>query len=379
MGLPEGYPQFYSRGEGATVWDVDGNDYVDFMCAFGPMVVGYANAEVDAAARVHQARGDGIAGPMPVLVEAAENLVETVAHADWAMFAKNGADATSMAVVIARASTGRKKLLKAKSSYHGATPWFTPMLAGVTDEDRANIVEFTYNDLASVQTAIESVDGDVAAIILTPHQHDGFVDQEEVLPEFARGVRKLATERGIVLILDEVRTGFRIDMAGSWEPLGVRPDLTAFSKAIANGYAFSALTGIDALADAASEVYVTGSFWMGSVAMAASIETTRILREGGLAELTAAGADFRAGLARQAADHGFDIVQSGPVSMPMLRFEGDVELHTAFAFTAAAVRHGLIMHPWHNMFLSSAHTPAVIASALERTDAAFADLARSTL
>ena len=375
--LPEGFPQFYARGEGAMVWDVDGNDYVDFMCAFGPMVVGYANAKVDAAAGVHQRLGDAIAGPTPVLVEAAENLVDTVAHSDWAMFAKNGADATSMAVVIARAATGRKKLLKATSAYHGATPWFTPMPAGVTAEDRANIVEFNYNDLESVKAAVDSADGDVAAIILTPHQHDAMVDQEEVRPEFARGVRELATKLGIVLILDEVRTGFRIDMAGSWEPIGVRPDLTAFSKAIANGYAFSAVTGIDALADAASEVYVTGSFWMGSVAMAASIETTRILREGGLAELTRAGADFRTGLARQAADHGFDLVQTGPVSMPMLRFGDDVELTTAFAFTAAAVRHGVILHPWHNMFLSSAHTPVVIAAALERTDAAFTDLART--
>jgi glutamate-1-semialdehyde 2,1-aminomutase len=372
--MPPSYPQFYERGAGARVWDVDGNEYIDFMCAFGPMIAGYANPTVDAAAHAQQVLGDAIAGPTSHFVALAELLVETVAHAEWAMFAKNGTDATSIAVVTARAATGKTKLLKARKAYHGANAWFTPAPAGVTAADRADIVEFDYNDLASVEAAIAEADGDVAAIIVTPFRHDGLTDQEFATAEFAAGVRAIATRIGAALILDEVRTGFRLDAAGAWEQYGVRPDLTAFSKGIANGYALAAVVGVDAFKQAASEIYVTGSFWMGGVSMAAAIATIELLTNGGgIATMTAAGAAFRAGIQTQATAHGFSVVQTGPVTMPFIRFEDDPELSTVFAFTDAAIRRGVLLHPWHNMFLSAAHTDDDIAEALERTDEAFAE------
>ncbi|WP_062519169.1 aminotransferase class III-fold pyridoxal phosphate-dependent enzyme [Demequina silvatica] len=373
--MPPSYPQFYSRGHGARVWDADGNEYIDFMCAFGPMLIGYANPKVDAAAAEQQALGDALAGPTRHFVELAELLVGTVAHAEWAMFAKNGTDATSIAVMTARAATGRSKLVKARKAYHGANAWFTPAPAGVTAADRADIIEFDYNDLASLEAAVAEAGSDLAAIIVPPFRHDGLVDQEFATPEFARGVRAIATRAGAAMILDEVRTGFRLDAAGAWEPYGVRPDLTAFSKGIANGYALAAVVGIDALRQAASEIYVTGSFWMGGVAHAAGVATIRQLIEtDGIARMTAAGQAFRAGLDTQATAHGFEIVQTGPETMPFVRFADDPELRTAFAFTDAAIRRGVIMHPWHNMFLSAAHTDADIAEALERTDGAFAEI-----
>ena len=372
--MPPSYPQFYTSGSGARVIDVDGNEYIDFMCAFGPMIAGYANPVIDAAAREQQLLGDALAGPTPHFVALAELLVETVAHAEWAMFAKNGTDATSIAVVTARAATGKTKLLKARKSYHGANAWFTPAPAGVTAADRANIIEFDYNDVASVEAAVAEAGGDVAAIIVTPYRHDGLTDQEYATAEFAAGVRAIATRIGAALILDEVRTGFRLDAAGAWEQYGVRPDLTAFSKGIANGYALAAVVGVDAFKQAASEIYVTGSFWMGGVAMAAAVATIEVLTSGGgIAAMTSAGHAFRAGIQTQAKAHGFTVIQTGPVTMPFLRFENDAELTTVFAFTDAAIRRGVIMHPWHNMFLSSAHTDDDIRTALERTDDAFAE------
>jgi len=371
--MPPSYPQFYASGSGARVTDVDGNEYIDFMCAFGPMIAGYANPVIDAAAREQQLLGDALAGPTPHFVALAELLVETVAHAEWAMFAKNGTDATSIAVVTARAATGKTKLLKARKSYHGANAWFTPAPAGVTPADRANIIEFDYNDVASVERAVAEADGDVAAIIVTPFRHDGLTDQEDATQEFAAGVRAIATRIGAALILDEVRTGFRIAAAGAWEQYNVRPDLTAFSKGIANGYALAAVVGVDAFKQAASEIYVTGSFWMGGVSMAAAVATLDILTNGGIDAMTSAGEAFRAGIQTQALAHGFDVVQTGPVTMPFLRFEGDADLKTVFAFTDAAIRRGVLLHPWHNMFLSAAHTDDDIATALERTDEAFAE------
>jgi len=371
--MPPSYPQFYTRGEGARVWDVDGNEYIDFMCAFGPMIAGYANTTVDAAAHDQQVLGDALAGPTPHYVELAELLVDTVAHAEWAMFAKNGTDATSIAVVTARAATGKTKLLKARKSYHGANAWFTPNPAGVTAADRANIIEFDYNDVASVEAAVAEAGDDVAAIIVTPFRHDGLTDQIDATQEFAAGVRAIATRIGAALILDEVRTGFRIDAAGAWEQYGVRPDLTAFSKGIANGYALAAVVGIDAFKDAAASIYVTGSFWMGGVSMAAAIATIGILRNGGIEAMTAAGDQFRTGLASQAVAHGFTLHQTGPVTMPFIRFDSDESLEQVFAFTDAAIRRGVLLHPWHNMFLSAAHTVEDVATALERTDEAFAE------
>ena len=376
--LPPSYPQFYERGEGAVTWDVDGNRYLDFMCAFGPMLLGYRNPRVDAAAAAQQALGDTLTGPSPRLVELAELLTDTVAHAEWAMLAKNGTDATSAAIRIARAATGRAKFLKAAVAYHGANDWFTPRSAGVTPEDRANIVEFEYNDIASLQAAVQAHAGDVAAIIVTPFRHDSFVAQEAVDPAFARAARQLATAEGAALVLDEVRTGFRLDVRGAWEGLGVRPDLTAFSKALANGYPISALVGVDSLRQAASEVYVTGSFWYSAVPMAAAIATVREAVEvDAPALIGAAGARFKAGLEAQSVAAGHPLELTGPVQMPLMVFRDDVHKKKAFAFTDAAIRRGVLLHPWHNMFLSTAHTDDVVDEALLPTQDAFDELASS--
>lgn len=374
--MPPSFPQFWARGEGAHTWDADDNRYVDFQCAFGPMLLGHRNPLVDDAAARQAALGDTLSGPSPRMVELAELLTSTIGHADWAMFAKNGTDATSIAVRIARAATGRTKLLKAAVAYHGANDWFTPRSAGVTPQDRANIVEFGYNDPASLDAAAAAHDGDVAAIIVAPFRHDAFVAQEAVDPAFARAARALATRIGAVLILDEVRSGFRLDVRGAWEGLGVRPDMTAFSKALANGYAISALVGADALRDAASEVYVTGSFWYSAVPMAAAIATVQHAVEiDAPALLKESGERFTAGLEAQGDRHGLPVNLTGPVQMPLLIFADDTDKTLAFAFTDAAARRGVLLHPWHNMFLSTAHTVELIDEVLAQTDAAFAEVA----
>ena len=151
--LPPGYPQFFARAEGATLWDVDGNAYVDFMCAYGPMVLGYGNREVEDAAAAQRALGDVLTGPSERLVELAEKLVGMVAHADWALFQRNGTDATTLCVVIARAATKKRKILVARGAYHGSAPWCTPHPTGTTAEDRVHLVHYDYNDVASLVAA----------------------------------------------------------------------------------------------------------------------------------------------------------------------------------------------------------------------------------
>ena len=137
--LPAAYPQFMRGGRGARIWDVDGNEYVDLMCSYGPVVLGHKHPRVEEAVAAQAALADCQNAPGPVMVELAELLVRTVRHADWAMFAKNGTDATTMCCTIARAQTGRQKILAAVGAYHGAAPWCTPRPAGVTPQDRANL------------------------------------------------------------------------------------------------------------------------------------------------------------------------------------------------------------------------------------------------
>jgi len=371
--LPAGMPQYFARADGPRTWDVDGNDYVDLMCAYGPMVLGYNHPLVEAAADAQRRAGDCMSGPSPVLVELAELMVDTVASADWAMFAKNGTDATTLCLTIARAATGRGKVLVARGSYHGAAPWCTPAPAGVTEADRANLVSFDYNDLASVDAALAAAGDDVAAIIVTPFRHDARREQELASPDFARGVRERCTARGAALVLDDVRCGLRINLHGSWEPFGVRPDLSAFSKAIANGHPIAAITGTDSLRDAATRVFATGSFWFAAAPMAASIATITTTREtDAIARLAAAGQRLRDGITRQAATHGVGLRQTGPPQMPMLTFDGDTGFAMADAFASATARAGALVHPWHNWFLSAAHSDDDIDRALEAIDAGLA-------
>ncbi len=370
--LPPEYPQFYQRSEGSHVWDVDGNEYVDFMCSFGPIILGHKHPKVEAAAAAQRADGDTQAGPAAAMVDAAELLVDRVAHADWAMFAKNGTDATTTCLTIARAATGRAKVLAAKGAYHGSAPWCTIRLDGVTPDDRANLAYYTFNDIASVHRALEEAGGEAAAIIVSPFKHDAGFDEELVDPQFARELRALCDRTGAALVLDEVRAGFRMNDGGSWEPLGVAPDLSAWSKAIGNGYPIAAMLGSAPFSDAASRIFVTGSFWFQAVPMAAAVATiTAIREEDAVAAMQRTGTMLAEGIERQAAEAGVRISLTGPPAMPNLRFPDDADLARGKTFCGTVAEHGVIIHPRHNWFLSAAHTDLDIERALDATSAGF--------
>ena len=212
---------------------------------------------------------------------------------------------------------------------------------------------------------------DLAAVLLAPIRHDLGIDQEAPSPAFAQAARRLCDRQGAALVLDEVRTGYRLHLAGSWEPLGIRPDLAAWSKAIANGHALAAVTGSDALRDAATRIFTTGSFWSGGVAMAAALATLAVAQRVGLvAHLERVGGLFRQGLAEQAAGHGRAASgKAARLQMPLVLFDDDPAFEKGFTFCAEALRHGVYLHPKHNMFLSLAHTEAHIAQALQATEA----------
>jgi glutamate-1-semialdehyde 2,1-aminomutase len=371
--LPTEYPQFYARSEGARVWDVDGNEYVDLMCSFGPMILGYNHPKVEQAAAAQRANGDTQPGPGEVLVDLAELFVDRVDHAEWAVFAKNGSDATRLCLSAARATTGRRAVLAVTTSYHGWLEWSNPFADGQTRHDDADTFRYLYNDLDSVRGAVEEAGGEnVAAIFVSPFRHDAGYDAEELDPKFARGVRALCDEIGAALVMDEVRAGFRLHHGSSWEPFGVQPDLSAWSKAIANGYPLAAAVGKERFAEGMQQVFATGSFWCQAVPMAAAIATIHALRdEDAVGQMVRSGTRLRAGLDAQASEHSVEISQTGPVQIPTVTFADDAKFAKAMRFCGVAAENGVILHPRHNWFLSAAHTDDDIDRVLEVTEEAF--------
>ena len=373
-GMPSAFPQFFATGNGCRVTDVNGKEYIDFMCSWGPMVLGHNHPAVEQAVMAESIRGVCLNGPGEVFVELAERLVLEVAHAEWAMFSKNGTDATNLGLRIARAETGRSKVLISRRAYHGIGTWSLPPGSdGVTREDRANTIYFDYNDLESLDVAMAEAGDDIACVVVTPIRHEVHRDLELATDEFAQGVRSRCDEAGAPLMIDDIRCGLRLDLAGSWERFGVRPDLTAYSKALANGHPLAALVGSEFLREAAGRVTATGSFWFAAPPMAASLATIETLKsEGGIKRMEQSGLRLQNGLARQAASHGLEVTVSGPPQLPFMSFSSDPDEKKAFYWANECAALGVYLHPFHNWFMSAAHDEASVDKALDRTDEAFA-------
>jgi glutamate-1-semialdehyde 2,1-aminomutase len=369
----KGAPQFFAKGEGAHIWDTNGNRYIDLMCSYGPILHGHHHPEVESAVLRQMQAADCQNGPSPLMVTLAERLVSIVDHADWAMFMKNGSDATTLALTIARAASGRRKILVAKGAYHGAAPWCTPNMLGIPEEERANLLYYDYNSVASIDAVVAQAGADLAGIIVSPFRHDAGFDQELVDPAFARHLRAVCDAHGALLILDDVRCGFRLAFGGSWEPIGVRPDLSAWSKAIANGYPLAALLGSEWVRKTASEVFATGSFWFSAVPMAAALATLDLLeRENGVEHMHRMASAITAGLNQQAASLGLRVNVTGHPTMPYLRFAEDENWFWTSRFAAECASLGLYVHPRHNWFVSTAITEWLVAEILSISERAFA-------
>jgi glutamate-1-semialdehyde 2,1-aminomutase len=367
-----GAPQFFSRGDGAYIWDVNGNRYIDLMCSYGPILHGHRHPAVEAAVAQQMREADCQNTPSPLIVDLAERLVSIVDHADWAMFMKNGSDATTLSLTIARAATSRKKILVAKGAYHGAAPWCTPNTNGVPEEERVNLIYYKYNDIQSVDEAVAQAGTDLAGIIVSPFRHDAGSDQELVDVAFAQHLRAVCDNLGALLILDDVRCGFRMAFGSSWEPIGVKPDLSAWSKAIANGYPLAALLGNDRVRKAASDVFATGSFWFSAAPMAASLATIDLLEsEGGVEQMDHIARMITDGLADQASSLGLKINVTGHPTMTYVSFAGEEDWHWTTKFAAECATRGLYVHPRHNWFVSTAITKRLAADILAITEKAF--------
>jgi glutamate-1-semialdehyde 2,1-aminomutase len=265
-------PKFAQSGRGAHVVDVDGNEYLDMTMGVGPLILGYGDPTVDAAIRAQLADGITFSLPHPLEVEVAELIAELVPGAEAIRFGKNGCDVTTAAVRLARAHTGRSRVLCC--GYHGWHDWYiavTDRRAGIPEQVAELTHTFAYNDLASLEAAL---DDDTACVILEPTTFEAPRDG------FLQAVKELCAARGALLIFDEMWTGFRLALGGAQERFGVTADLACFSKAVANGMPLSVLTGrADVMRLLEKDVFFFSTFGGEALSLAAARATLRVLRE----------------------------------------------------------------------------------------------------
>ena len=372
------WPLISSRAEGTYFWDMDGNKYLDFMCAYGPNVLGYNDPEIDAAAMEQMKMGNCVTAPSYKMVECAELLCDTVETADWAFFMKNGTDATTFSIMCARAHTGKKKIVFFKGYYHGNDPWAMKAdYPGILPEDVANNIIVPWFDMEALEQAYTESKGDIAAIIAQPYDHGNFYDNRVSNKEEWQKVREFCDKHGIILIIDDVRTGFRLDLGGSDRYYGFKADIICFCKALANGYNMSAACGREFLKATASSLSFTGSYWMSAMPFAACIATINKMKKLDTPKLfREKGTKLCEGLKAAGKEHGFDLKVSGEPALFYLRIANDDSLMLHQEWVAECVSRGLFITSHHNHFINAAVTDDDIRLAVEIAEDTFSVVAQ---
>ena len=295
-------PLFAERGEGCYLWDIDGNRFTDYVLGLLPLVLGYKDPDVDLAITDQMARGITFSLATELEAELAEMLVDIIPCAEKVRFGKNGTDATSAAIRLARAHTGRDRV--AVCGYHGWQDWYigaTPRHLGVPQAVRDLTATFTYNNAESLADLLAQHKGEFAAVILEPMTFD--------LPEndFLQTVQTLAHDHGALLVFDEIVTGFRAALGGAQEVFGVTPDLACFGKALGNGMPISAILGRADIMNLMDDIFFSGTFGGETLSLAASIATLKKLKSANAIErIHSVGRKLLAGTQSQISDHELD-------------------------------------------------------------------------
>ncbi len=371
-------PAFLDRGQGSHVWDVDGNEFVDFMCALGPVTVGYNDPQVNAAVMAQLEKGISFSLATELEVELAEALTRIVPCAEMVRFVKNGSDATSSAIRLARAFTGRD--LVAVCGYHGMQDWYigsTSNRRGIPADVCALTKTFAYNDVDSLRKLLTQYPGQVAAVILEPIQANG------PLEGYLAELRELTQAAGALLIFDEVVSGFRYALGGASELYRVKPDLAAFGKGMGNGLPISAVAGrADVMELIGTQgVFISTTFGGETLSMAGSMATLNLLAQPGTyRQIWNLGRKLLQGVSEAIVRHGVEAVVtvSGLPPHGGVGFEGKGSLDyldIMSLYQQRMVEQGILTTGINN--ISLAHTESDIDQFVAAADAAFADIRRA--
>jgi len=369
------YPIFIDRGYGGHIVDVDGNDYIDMLCAYGPIILGYAEKEINDAVKRQLDKGFCFSLVQPVQNEFERRITEIVPCAEQVIPVKTGSDATTLATRIARGYTDKKIILRC--GYHGWHDWCVESHGGVPEETLALTDEFEYGDIAALEKKIQAHKGQIACVIITPVGHPGAKPIIAPPPGYLQAVRDITKKEGIVLIFDEIRTGFRAAMGGAQERYGVTPDLACFGKAVANGYSLSLVAGKREFMDVCkSKVFVSSTYFPNSLEMVAALKCLEILeREKVQDSIWARGTKFLEKLTKIVADSGCPATVSGIPPMPFVTFDqasheapgtpaGKIYKARREYFYTQTIRRGLFIQPYHHWYIAHRHTDADLEKAL---------------
>lgn len=363
------FPKFCSKADGAYFWDVDGNKFIDYMCAYGPNILGYNDKDVDGAAFEQSKIANCTTSPGTVMIEFAELLTKTT-RKDWAFFGKNGNDMTQFAMMISRAYTKRKKIILFEGYYHGVSPWQSKKdVPGAIEEDVANTIVIPWNDIDALKATVAKYKGQIAAVMSTPYMHGNFVDNVLPIQGFWKEVRKICTENQIILVFDDVRCGFRLDVRGSDFYYGIEADLICFCKALANGWSISSLCGKDFLKATATDIPYTGSYWLSSIPIAAAkacIE--KIIKTDATNIMMEKGRKLCDGLKAVAKKNKVNLIVSGEPSLFYLRIANDDSLFLHQEWIASMVKRGIFLTNHHNHFINYALSDEDIEKTIKVAD-----------
>ena len=333
-------PVFYDRAKGSHVWDVDGNEYVDFICSWGPMILGHGDEDTLAAVSSQLHRGVSFGAPCEAELRLADKIIELVPNVEQVRMVSSGTEATMTAIRLARGCTGRDKIVKFAGNYHGhsdsllvaagsgVATFGIPDTPGVTAATATSTMVDRYNDLESVRSLFEAVGDQIACVILEPVA--GNMGVVAPVPGFLEGLRALCDEFGALLVFDEVITGFRVALGGAQEVFGVRADLCTFGKVIGGGFPVGCVAGpahvMESLAPV-GPVYQAGTLSGNPVAMEAGFaqlaKLQRLSREADLyGELDRKGTFIAEGLRAAAEEAGIDAQVNQFGSVATLFFTG---------------------------------------------------------
>lgn len=359
-------PKYLKRGKGSHVWDVDGNEYIDYPMALGPILLGYNYAPVSKAVIAQVREGTAFTLMHPLEVEVAELLNEMIPCAEMVRFAKNGADVTSAAVKVARAATGRDHI--AYCGYHGCQDWYavtTPRNKGIPKVLAGLMHQFEYNKIDTLEKIFAENKGKIAGVIMEVPTGDPVVDSSG--KNFLQRVKEAAHKNGAVFIMDEIVTGFRYSLGGAQAYYKVTPDLACFGKGMANGFAMSAVVGKKEFMKELNEVFFSMTYSGETIGLAASKATIEVLKtEPVIDHIWEMGERLRAGINPYALKMGVNMsiygkAPRGGISIKNASGEDDLLLKSIFL--QETVKRGILFGG--PVFITYSHTKKDIDRTIE--------------